>query len=74
MPIENLRREYIVIRRQICAMRPDISSQQVDAMIRQSLPPTPGAFDWVAKVTELHTLVLSAHNTAQREEEEFVDL
>jgi len=74
MSIEQLRNEYKAIRRQICTMRPDLAPIQIDAMVRASLPPTPGAFDWVSGVNELHALVLSAYNTAQREEEEFVDV
>jgi len=74
MSIENLRNEYKAIRRQIVRMRPDLAPIQVDAMVRASLPANPGAFDWLTKITELHTLVFSAHNSAQREPEEYVDV
>jgi len=73
MSIENLRKEYIAVRRQIVAMKPTITASQLDEVVRASLPPNPGAFDWVAKINELHTLVLSAYNHPV-EQEEFVDV
>ena len=58
--LDDARQWYCATRRQAVTLRPDITIQKFDSLIRSALPPNPTPVDWCQKAAELLAWIKSS--------------